>query len=130
GPAGVPERAEARAHHQASARGAALLPLGRRPRPGSSPAQGARAVPRRAEGDSGPRTRVIEQPPVDRPQRFVDQPDQLAACVDDVARSARVGLDTESNGFHAYFEKVCLLQVSTEEADWAVDPLALELGPL
>ncbi len=67
---------------------------------------------------------------MDRPQRFVDRPEQLAACVDDVARSLRVGLDTESNGFHAYFEKVCLLQIATEAADWAVDPLALALDPL
>src|ERR1700674_428159 len=65
-----------------------------------------------------------------RTQRFVDTPEQLAACVDNVARSPRVGLDTESNGFHAYFEKVCLLQIATPEADWAVDPLALELAPL
>lgn len=65
-----------------------------------------------------------------RTQRFVDTPEQLAACVDNVARSPRVGLDTESNGFHAYFEKVCLLQIATPEADWAVDPLALDLVPL
>ena len=65
-----------------------------------------------------------------RPQHFVDRPEQLAACADDVARSPLVGLDTESNGFHAYFEKVCLLQIATERADWAVDPLALQLDPL
>jgi ribonuclease D len=67
---------------------------------------------------------------VDRPQRFVDTPDQLAACVEDVGRSARIGLDTESNGFHAYFEKVCLLQIATPEADWAVDTLTLAIHPL
>jgi ribonuclease D len=67
---------------------------------------------------------------VDRPRHFVDQPDQLAACVDDVSRSASIGLDTESNGFHAYFEKVCLLQIATPGADWAVDTLALPLSPL
>jgi ribonuclease D len=65
-----------------------------------------------------------------RPQLFIDTPEQLAACVADVSRSARVGLDTESNGFHAYFEKVCLLQLSTPEADWAVDAVTLGLGPL
>src|SRR5258705_13639792 len=65
-----------------------------------------------------------------RPQWFVDKPDQLAECAQDVARSQRVGLDTESNGFHAYFEKVCLLQIATPEADWAVDTLALGIGPL
>jgi len=54
---------------------------------------------------------------VDRPQQLVDKPEQLAACVDDVSRSSRVGLDTESNGFHAYFEKVCLLQIATPDAE-------------
>jgi ribonuclease D len=67
---------------------------------------------------------------VDRPQHVADSPDQLAACIDDVARGARVALDTESNGFHAYFEKVCLLQIGTERADWVVDPLALDIKPL
>ena len=67
---------------------------------------------------------------VKRPQRLVDSERDFAACVEDVARSARVGLDTESNGFHAYFEKVCLLQIATPEADWAVDTLALGLDPL
>src|SRR6267143_7290723 len=65
-----------------------------------------------------------------RTQLFVDTPDQLAACAEDVARSSRVGLDTESNGFHAYYEKVCLLQIATPGADWAVDTLALRLDPL
>jgi len=67
---------------------------------------------------------------VTRPQHFIDRPDQLAACADDVARSSRIGLDTESNGFHAYFEKVCLVQIATQDADWAVDTLALTLDPL
>lgn len=65
-----------------------------------------------------------------RVQSFVDKPDQLASCVAAVARSARIGLDTESNGFHAYYEKVCLLQIATEDADFAVDPLALPLDSL
>src|SRR5256886_10263090 len=65
-----------------------------------------------------------------RTQLFVDTPEQLAACAEEVARRSRVGLDTESNGFHAYFEKVCLLQIATPGADWAVDTLALGLSPL
>src|SRR6202171_6669514 len=65
-----------------------------------------------------------------RTQRLVDTPRQLRACVDNVARSPRGGLDTESNGFHAYFEKVCLLQIATPAGDWAVDTLALGLSPL
>ena len=61
---------------------------------------------------------------------FVDTADKLAACVEAVARSERIGLDTESNGFHAYYEKVCLLQLATGDDAFAVDPLALDLKPL
>ena len=73
---------------------------------------------------------MVKPAAVDRLQQLVDSPGQLAACVDDVARSSRIGLDTESNGFHAYYEKVCLLQISTEQADWAIDTLALGVAPL
>lgn len=41
-----------------------------------------------------------------------------------------MGLDTESNGFHAYTERLCLLQVATRDADWVIDPLAVKLDPL
>ncbi len=67
---------------------------------------------------------------MDRRQTFVDTREKLLECAAAVERSERVGLDTESNGFHAYFETVCLLQIATAEADWAVDPLAISLQPL
>jgi ribonuclease D len=65
-----------------------------------------------------------------RAQTFVDRPEQLEACAQAVASQPRVALDTESNGFHAYFEKVCLVQVATADADYAIDALALQLDPL
>jgi ribonuclease D len=67
---------------------------------------------------------------VTRSQLFVDKPDLLDACAQAIAREPRIALDTESNGFHAYFEKVCLVQIATSDADFAVDPLALSLEPL
>jgi ribonuclease D len=67
---------------------------------------------------------------VTRGQHFVDRPEQLEACAQAVAREPRIALDTESNGFHAYYEKVCLVQIATSDADYAVDPLALSLDPL
>ena len=42
----------------------------------------------------------------------------------------RVALDTESNSFHAYRERVCLLQISIPGADFIVDPIAVNVGPL
>jgi len=41
-----------------------------------------------------------------------------------------VAFDTESNSFHVYRERVCLLQVSTRTADFVLDPLAVDPAPL
>ncbi len=38
-----------------------------------------------------------------------------------------VALDTESNSFHVYRERVCLLQISTPSDDYVVDPLAVDV---
>ncbi len=35
----------------------------------------------------------------------------------------RLALDTEADPFHRYFEKVCLIQISSPEADYLFDPL-------
>jgi ribonuclease D len=56
------------------------------------------------------------------------------AALDDLARRLAVepvvALDTESNSFHAYRERVCLLQISIPGADFVVDPIAVDVGPL
>jgi len=65
-----------------------------------------------------------------RPQHFVADPESLEKLVQAVRAESQIALDTESNGFHAYFEKVCLVQIATSGADWALDTLALGLGPL
>ncbi len=41
-----------------------------------------------------------------------------------------IALDTESNSFHVYRERVCLIQISTRDADYVVDPLAADPSPL
>jgi ribonuclease D len=41
-----------------------------------------------------------------------------------------VALDTESNSFHAYRERVCLVQISIPGADFIVDPVAVDIAPL
>lgn len=46
----------------------------------------------------------------------------------------QIAFDTESNGFYAYKEKVCLVQISSPVEDYIVDPIAFKdlspLGPL
>ena len=67
---------------------------------------------------------------MERPQHLVATEEVLARLLEAVAADARIGVDTESNGFHAYVERVCLIQIATSDADWAVDPLAVSLRPL
>jgi ribonuclease D len=57
-----------------------------------------------------------------------------AALVEAVARLRHapvLGVDTESDSFHHYQEKVCLVQISDLETDYVVDPLAVsDMSPL
>jgi len=54
----------------------------------------------------------------------------LAALAEEVAGESVVALDTESNSFHVYRERVCLLQISTRRGDYVVDPMAVDVRPL
>jgi ribonuclease D len=63
------------------------------------------------------------------PSLVADEPG-LAALLEALRREPVVALDTESNSFHVYRERVCLLQLSTRERDFVVDPLAVDPRPL
>ncbi len=67
---------------------------------------------------------------MERARNLVIDGAQLAQLVSTVQQEERIGLDTESNGFHAYYEKVCLVQVATANTDWVVDLIAVDLKPL
>jgi ribonuclease D len=49
----------------------------------------------------------------------------LANLVAELSRQKRIAVDTESNSLHAYREQVCLIQFSTAEGDYIVDPLGV-----
>ncbi len=55
---------------------------------------------------------------------FVDTPAALAAMLEDLAAQSIVAVDTEANNMFAYREQVALIQFSTRERDYIVDPLA------
>ena len=62
---------------------------------------------------------------------WIDESDALRAMVKDLSRQSLVAVDTESNSLYAYQEQVCLIQFSTLNQDYLVDPLALkDLSPL
>jgi ribonuclease D len=55
---------------------------------------------------------------------YVDNAESLGGLVEALGGTARVGLDTEADSLHHYFEKVCLIQLSFSGANYIVDPLA------
>ncbi len=59
------------------------------------------------------------------PPVWVADPGNLAQVARNLASQARLAVDTESNSLHAYREQVCLIQFSTPQTDYLVDPLAL-----
>lgn len=61
---------------------------------------------------------------------LVADPAALEALIQALRPEPAIALDTESNSFHAYREKVCLIQLSVPGRDWIVDPLAVDVGSL
>jgi len=67
------------------------------------------------------------------PFRYVDTPAAWAACLPDLQAAPRLAIDLEANSMFAYRERVCLIQISTANADYIVDPVGADLsglGPL
>ena len=52
---------------------------------------------------------------------FVDQPDTLSRHL---SNSSRLGIDTEFMREKTYFAQLCLVQVSSQDGIWCVDPLS------
>jgi ribonuclease D len=48
----------------------------------------------------------------------------LTALCETLAAQSAIAVDTEADSLYSYFDKVCLLQLSTRTADYIVDPLA------
>jgi len=62
---------------------------------------------------------------------WIDRPHALETMIKDLEQYPLVAVDTESNSLYVYREQVCLIQFSTGERDYLVDPLALnDLSPL
>lgn len=60
------------------------------------------------------------------PPVWVDQQSVFARMAAELSPQPRIAVDTESNSLHAYREQVCLIQFSTPQKDYVVDPLALQ----
>lgn len=60
---------------------------------------------------------------------LVETPEALAAVLDELSRESSLGVDTEANSFFVYKERTCLVQVSSRDADFILDPLKVDLAP-
>jgi ribonuclease D len=60
------------------------------------------------------------------PPVWVNTPKSLERMIADLSAQPRLAVDTESNSLHAYQESVCLIQFSTPQVDYLLDPLALD----
>ena len=61
----------------------------------------------------------------------IETASHCADLVEHLSHARHIAIDTESNSFYAYFERICLIQISTTERDYILDPLALrDLGPI
>jgi ribonuclease D len=62
---------------------------------------------------------------------WIATPEKLQAMVGELSNEPVVAVDTESNSLYVYRERVCLVQISTPQTDYLVDPLAIkDLSPL
>ena len=62
-----------------------------------------------------------EWPPV----QMVTTAESLAEAITEWESADAIGIDTESNSFFAYKDRLCLVQISANDTDWIVDPIAL-----
>jgi ribonuclease D len=67
-------------------------------------------------------------PPIDKqlpPPRLINTQSGLLEIKPLLESTHRLAIDTESNSLYAYYERICLIQISTDQADFLIDPLAL-----
>lgn len=59
------------------------------------------------------------------PLTWVSTPVQLAELIDKLRKAREVAVDLEYHSYRTYSGFVCLMQISTREEDWIVDPFEL-----
>ena len=56
---------------------------------------------------------------------IITSDNQLKVLSEKLSVEPRIAVDTEANGFYAYQERVCLIQISSHRHDYIVDPLLI-----
>lgn len=58
------------------------------------------------------------------PYKFIDTQSAWEQCLQDWSKETQLAIDLEANGMFAYRERICLMQLSTREQDYIIDPCA------
>lgn len=62
---------------------------------------------------------------------YIERPEQLGALVERLRGEPLLGADTEAAGYHRFFDRLSLVQLSTRTANYLIDPFAAgDLAPL
>jgi ribonuclease D len=83
----------------------------------------------------------MNSPPIDAaevavppPFSLVDTPERFRDMLEHLRPASRLAIDIEADSLYHYFEKVCLIQISTDSHTYILDPLAIDgiedLAPL
>lgn len=66
--------------------------------------------------------------PLDRERmdyEYIERSDRLPALVDELRGETLLGVDTEAAGYHRYFDRLSLVQLSTRDDNYLIDPFAV-----
>lgn len=77
-----------------------------------------------------PDTSSYTGPNISTPPVLVATASALADMQAQFASQSVLAVDTEADSLYSYYEKVCLLQFSTPDLDYVVDPLAVDVTSL
>ncbi len=62
---------------------------------------------------------------------FIDTPEGLKRSLEMIKPAAEIGVDLEADSLYHYFEKICLIQLNTDDRPVIIEPLGdLDLSPL
>ena len=70
-------------------------------------------------------TPIPFKPLEETPLTLVSTSAQLVALIDKLRESREIAIDLEYHSYRSYTGFVCLMQISTRDEDWIVDPFEL-----
>jgi ribonuclease D len=74
---------------------------------------------------------ALQSGPVGMDYEYIDTPGRLREVVDRLRAEPLLGADTEAAGYHRYFDRLSLVQLSSREENFLIDPQAVtDLSPL